>query len=55
LDKQGQVQQTRFSDGSILSANFSAQPFKLAGGEVIAPHSLLAQLANGQTHQWQPK
>ncbi|HGF7230426.1 glycoside hydrolase [Vibrio cholerae] len=55
LDKQGQVQQTRYSDGSILSANFSAQPFKLAGGEVIAPHSLLAQLANGQTHQWQPK
>ncbi|WP_425234177.1 glycoside hydrolase [Vibrio cholerae] len=27
LDKQGQVQQTRFSDGWILSAYFSAPPF----------------------------
>lgn len=44
LDRDGWVQQTTFSDGSTLTANFSAQPF---GG--VAPHSVRAKLADGRT------
>ncbi|EPI2803686.1 glycoside hydrolase [Vibrio vulnificus] len=54
LDKQGQVQQTRFSDGSILIANFSTQPFRLTHGHTITPHTLLATLSNGKSFSWQP-
>lgn len=55
LDKQGQVQQTRFSDGSTIKVNFSTQPFQLTNGQRIAPNSLLATLANGITLQWKPR
>ncbi|MGN7972940.1 glycoside hydrolase [Serratia sp. 22264] len=44
LDTAGWVQQTTFSDGSTLTANFGNQPF-----EGIAAHSLRAKLADGRT------
>jgi len=49
LDRDGWVQQTTFSDGSTLTANFSAQPF--AG---VAAHSLRAKLADGRTFDVTP-
>ncbi|PKH26686.1 hypothetical protein CIG19_02510 [Enterobacterales bacterium CwR94] len=44
LDNDGWVQQTTFSDGSVLRANFSDRRY-----QDLAPKSLQAQLANGQT------
>jgi hypothetical protein len=44
LDKDGWVQQTTFSDGSVLRANFSDRRY-----QDLPPKSLQAQLANGQT------
>lgn len=49
LDRDGWVQQTSFSDGSTLTANFSARPF--AG---VAAHSLRAKLADGRTFDVAP-
>lgn len=49
LDRDGWVQQTTFSDGSRLTANFSAQPFADA-----AAHSLRATLADGRTFNVAP-
>ncbi len=49
LDRDGWVQQTTFSDGSTLTANFSEQPF--AG---VAAHSLRAKLADGRTFDVTP-
>lgn len=43
LDQAGWVQQTTFSDGSVLTANFADQPFGTMAG-----HSLRAQLADGR-------
>ena len=44
LDEFVWIQQTVFSDGSVLTANFSERPFK-----DIAPNSLKANLADGRT------
>ncbi|HED2334634.1 TPA: glycoside hydrolase [Serratia liquefaciens] len=44
LDKAGWVQQTIFSDGTTLTANFGEQPF-----DGIAAQSLRAKLADGRT------
>ncbi|MHC6529791.1 glycoside hydrolase [Vibrio proteolyticus] len=52
LDTSGQVQQTRFSDGSQLTANFSAKAYELDSGEVLPGGTLLAQLSNGKTLRW---
>lgn len=43
LDQAGWVQQTTFSDGSVLTANFADQPFNGMAG-----HSLRAKLADGR-------
>lgn len=43
LDNQGWVQETRFSDGSIIMANFSKQVFK-----DLPPQSLKAILSDGR-------
>ncbi|MCL9783739.1 glycoside hydrolase [Vibrio sp. S4M6] len=53
LDKQGNVQLTRFSDGSIIVANFSSK-VQHAKGLNIAPMSIVAKLSNGKTITWQP-
>ncbi|MCG9677591.1 glycoside hydrolase [Vibrio sp. Isolate24] len=52
LDKSGQVQQTSFSDGSTITANFGSKSIENSGVK-IAPHSILAQLSNGRQIHWQ--
>lgn len=44
LDQAGWVQQTTFSDGSVLTANFGMTPFN-----GLAAHTLRAHLADGRT------
>ncbi|MGF1799984.1 glycoside hydrolase [Vibrio gigantis] len=53
LDKNGDVQQTEFSDGSTIIANFSNTVFRHNGID-IAALSVKAILANGQVIDWQP-
>ncbi|MGF1745103.1 glycoside hydrolase [Vibrio minamisatsumaniensis] len=53
LDKTGDVQQTEFSDGSKIIANFSSKAFRHNGID-IAGLSIKAILANGQAVDWQP-
>ncbi|MFA0079773.1 glycoside hydrolase [Vibrio artabrorum] len=53
LDKTGDVQQTEFSDGSKIIANFSSKAFRHNGID-IAGLSIKAILANGQVVDWQP-
>ncbi|MFS1922007.1 glycoside hydrolase [Vibrio lentus] len=53
LDKSGDVQQTEFSDGSKIIANFSDKSFRHNGID-IAALSVKAILANGQVVDWQP-
>ncbi|MEZ8693720.1 glycoside hydrolase [Vibrio splendidus] len=53
LDKNGDVQQTEFSDGSKIIANFSSKAFHHNGID-IAGLSIKAILANGQVVDWQP-
>ncbi|MEZ8064972.1 MULTISPECIES: glycoside hydrolase [Vibrio] len=53
LDKNGDVQQTEFSDGSKIIANFSNKAFRYNGID-IAALSVKAILANGQVVNWQP-
>ena len=43
LDKEGWVQQTTFSDGSVIIANFADKPFN-----DVPPRSLKAMLSNGK-------
>lgn len=43
LDTDGWVQQTTFSDGSVIMANFAKQPFN-----DLAPQTIKATLANGR-------
>lgn len=38
LDRDGWVQQTTFSDGATLTANFSAQPFAGVAASACAPN-----------------
>ncbi len=52
LDFSGQVQQTVFSDGSKIIANFGQQPYR-TGGHIIKPASILAKLSNGEIVTWQ--
>lgn len=54
LDKLGEVQQTNFSDGSTITANFTPETFTL-GDNTISAHSVLAKLANGKTVLWSSK
>lgn len=54
LTTDGQVQQTRFSDGSLITANFSAQSQDIAG-ESLPALSLVARLASGEVIRWQSK
>ncbi|OEF01926.1 glycosyl hydrolase [Vibrio crassostreae 9ZC13] len=53
LVKNGDVQQTKFSDGSKIIANFSNKAFRYNGVD-IAALSVKAILANGQVVDWQP-
>ena len=52
LDKNGDVQQTEFSDGSKIIANFSNKTFRHDNVD-IAALSVKAILANGQVVDWQ--
>lgn len=54
LDSKGQVQQTQFSDGSTITANFSNEIFKL-DNQSLPAHSILALLANGEVVRWASK
>ncbi|TKF72579.1 hypothetical protein FCV55_05390 [Vibrio sp. F13] len=51
LVKNGDVQQTKFSDGSKIIANFSDQTFHQRGLKV-SPSAIKAVLSNGQTLEW---
>ncbi|NAZ97874.1 glycoside hydrolase [Vibrio toranzoniae] len=53
LDKNSDVQQTVFSDGSKIIANFSDQAFSQNGVEIAAT-SIKALLSNGQVVEWKP-
>ncbi|CAK2902416.1 Glycosyl hydrolase [Vibrio crassostreae] len=53
LDKNGDVQQTEFSDGTKIIANFSDQAFS-QNGVTIAATSIKAMLSNGQAVEWKP-
>ncbi|MCG9542422.1 glycoside hydrolase [Vibrio sp. Isolate33] len=53
LDKNGDVQQTVFSDDSKIIANFSDQAFS-QNGVTIAATSIKAMLSNGQFVEWKP-
>ena len=52
LDAEGNLQQTTFSDGSKIIANFSAVSGKEANGHNIPAQSILARLNNGQQLLW---
>jgi hypothetical protein len=54
LDEQGSIQQTRFSDGSTITANFSDKAFRL-NKDTISAFSILAQLSDGETINWTSK
>lgn len=51
LDKKGLVQQTLFSDGSKIIANFTKQTVNVRNHQ-IAPYSSLALLSSGNTIRW---
>ncbi|MGO2320286.1 MAG: glycoside hydrolase [Vibrio toranzoniae] len=53
LDKNGDVQQTVFDDGSKIIANFSDQAFS-QNGVTIAATSIKALLSNEQVVEWKP-
>ncbi|WP_261886253.1 glycoside hydrolase [Vibrio pomeroyi] len=53
LDKNGDVQETVFSDGSQIIANFSDQAFS-QNGVTITATSIKAMLSNGQVVEWKP-
>lgn len=52
LTADGLVQQTRFSDGSLITANFSQRVQQVAD-KTLPPLSVLAQLASGEQIRWQ--
>ena len=52
LDNSGLVQQTTFSDGSTITANFGSKPSTHANTQIPA-QSVLAQLSNGRQIKWQ--
>lgn len=51
LDKSGDIQQTEFSDGSKIIANFSSQTFR-KGDLVVAARSIKAILSSGDIVKW---
>ncbi|GAD32072.1 conserved hypothetical protein [Photobacterium leiognathi lrivu.4.1] len=54
LDNHGLVQQTTFSDGSKITANFSDQAFDKDSIDVAAA-SIKAILSNGEVIKWKAK
>ncbi|OAN18054.1 glycosyl hydrolase [Photobacterium jeanii] len=54
LDKQGVIQQTTFSDGSKIIANFSNKAF-VQGNTKVKALSIRAKLSNGKVIEWQSK
>ncbi|MGF1833189.1 glycoside hydrolase [Photobacterium sanguinicancri] len=54
LDNKGNIQQTRFSDGSTITANFSDKLFKYRQTS-LAPHTIIADLINGKKVSWVSK
>ncbi|WP_281222995.1 glycoside hydrolase [Photobacterium sanguinicancri] len=54
LDNKGNIQQTRFSDGSTITANFSDKLFK-SRQTSLAPHTIIADLSNGKKVSWVSK
>jgi hypothetical protein len=52
LSEDKKIQQTQFSDGSTITANFSERAFTLNSIEISA-HSIFTELANGQKTHWQ--
>ncbi|WP_428788432.1 glycoside hydrolase [Vibrio profundum] len=53
LNPQGTLQQTKFSDGSTIAANFTSKTAHI-GKSSLAPMSILAKLSTGQILHWQP-
>lgn len=54
LDKQGLLQQTTFSDGSIIIANFSQTDIRLADNRGIPSTSIVALLSDDTVIEWTP-
>ncbi|MER2494826.1 glycoside hydrolase [Vibrio neptunius] len=52
LDESGQIQQTVFSDGSTITANFGPKSIDLSDIK-ISPYSIVAKLSNGRQVNWQ--
>ncbi|WP_084605363.1 glycoside hydrolase [Psychromonas aquimarina] len=55
LSKNGLVQQTTFSDGSRIIANYSSRMQTVANGERIPAGSITANLSNGEKVEWASK
>lgn len=55
LDSSGKVQQTTYSDGSIIIANFSNEDHSLSAGMMIPSQSILAILSNNTKIKWAPQ
>ncbi|QUM79907.1 glycoside hydrolase [Moritella sp. 5] len=54
LDKRGLLQQTTFSDGSIIVANFYQKDKRLSDNRVIPSTSIMAILSNDTVVEWTP-
>ena len=54
IDKNGDVQQTMFADGSTITVNFQSVPFQY-NGTLIDAYSINAKLANGNIVNWQSR
>lgn len=54
IDKNGDVQQTMFADGSTITANFQSVPFQY-NDTLIDAYSINAKLANGNIVNWQSR
>ena len=54
LDEQGLLQQTTFSDGSVIYANFSQTDKRLVDNRLIPATSIVAILSNHSVIEWTP-
>ncbi|MCG9651068.1 glycoside hydrolase [Vibrio brasiliensis] len=54
LDEQGLLQQTTFSDGSVIYANFSQTDKRLVDNRLIPATSIVAILSNHRVIEWTP-
>ena len=54
LDSYGQIQQTTFSDGSKIIANFGQETYKVEGHDVLS-NSILAKFGNDVVVKWHSK